>query len=187
MNKVPFAIGITSHLQMTLLSCSFWAVVPPGAALRIYGTHRDSSRIKRVFITWPKAYEIYRWSHGVWRKHSSRDWHQLGTEEASELFIAVNIPAAVFGGIIWNSRLYKNYKVWQDFEALDRQRHLSSRQGCPRHLKALSAAPCIIINLVKLVLQWPNINQTKRCHTAAWMVPVLTIPPMAGGCMPTIK
>lgn len=100
----------------------------------------------------------------VWRKHSSWDWHQLVIGEVRELFIAVSIPAADFGGITWNSRLYKNYKVWQDFEALSRQRHLSSRQGCPGHLKALSAAPCIIINLVTLVLQWPNINQTKRCH-----------------------
>lgn len=32
--------------------------------------------------------------------HSSRDWHQLDAEEASELFIAVSIPAAVFERII---------------------------------------------------------------------------------------
>lgn len=100
----------------------------------------------------------------VWRRHSRRDWHRLGTEKAREPFIAVSIPAAVFGGIIWKSSPYKNYEVWQDFEALKRQKHLYSRQDCPGHLKALSAAPCIIINLVKLVLQWPNINQTKRCH-----------------------
>lgn len=35
-------------------------------------------------------------------KNRIRDWHQLVTEEVSELFIAVSPPVAVSGGIIWN-------------------------------------------------------------------------------------
>lgn len=33
------------------------------------------------------------------QKHSSRDWHQLVIGEVRELFIAVSIPAADFGGL----------------------------------------------------------------------------------------
>lgn len=146
----------TRELLSPLCSSDFW------------GSHRrkEESSWERWWgvVTWPKAWDLQMESLVYGQKHSSRDWHQLVIGEVRELFIAVSIPAAHFGGVTWNSRLYKNYKVWQDFEALNRQRNLSSRQGCPGHLKVLSAAPCIIINLVTLVLQWPNINQTKRCH-----------------------
>lgn len=40
-------------------------------------------------------------------------------------------------------------------------------QGCPGHLKALSAAPCAIINSVNSVLRWPNAHQRLKGVTVA--------------------
>lgn len=40
-------------------------------------------------------------------------------------------------------------------------------QRCPGHLKALSAAPCAIINSVNSVLWWPNAHQRLKGVTVA--------------------
>jgi len=48
-------------------------------------------------VVWLMAYETCRWIHFC-IEESLGDWHQLVTEEVSELFIAVSPPVALSGG-----------------------------------------------------------------------------------------
>lgn len=71
-------------------------------------------------IVWPMAYETYRWTHLCVQEITESDWHQLVTEEVSELFIAISPPIEVSEGITWNvsTQVSQNLQKWQSLARL---------------------------------------------------------------------